>query len=56
MAEEARSQMNGQLFQELQQASRLAARQEMKVKVDYNRARAAIGLEPIEPAGGKAKK
>ena len=58
MAEDARGQMNGQLFQELQQASRLAAREEMKVKVDYDRARAAIGLEPAEApdAKGKAKK
>lgn len=55
MAEDARSQMNNQLFGEIQQASRLAARQEMKVKIDYNRARAAIGLEPVEPPAAKGK-
>jgi hypothetical protein len=50
--------MNQQLMRELQEASRGAAREAMKVKVDYNRARSAIGLEPVQaPADkGAAKK
>lgn len=55
MAEQARAQMNEQLFRELEQSARTAARADMKVKVDYNRARAAIGLEPIETAAPKGK-
>lgn len=55
MAEAARNQMNVAMFGEMEQAARLAARQKVKVKVDYARARAAIGLEPQEaPKAGKA--
>jgi peptidyl-prolyl cis-trans isomerase D len=58
MTEEARPQMTVALFRELEETARTSARQEMKVKVSEARARAALGLEPLEPAKapGKAEK
>jgi peptidyl-prolyl cis-trans isomerase D len=58
MTEAARPQMTVELFRELEETARSAARQEMKVRVSETRARAALGLEPLEPAkaGGKAEK
>jgi len=56
MAEDARTQMNSQLFREAEEAARAAARAKMKVQIDYNRARTALGLEPVETPAGKAKK
>jgi peptidyl-prolyl cis-trans isomerase D len=59
MTEEARPQMTMALFRELGDAARVSARQDLKVKTDYTRARAAIGLQPVEEAPpaktGKAK-
>jgi peptidyl-prolyl cis-trans isomerase D len=54
-SEQARPQMTSTVFRELGEALQGAARQKMKVKVDYNRARAAIGLAPLD-ASGKPEK
>jgi hypothetical protein len=54
MAERARNQMNASLFDELQQAAVTSARERMKPKVDYAKARLALGLEPEEPKKGAA--
>lgn len=60
ISEQARAQMSTELYGELVQAARAAARKKVKVTTDYARARAAIGLEPEtaaapgEPAAGKA--
>ncbi|MET0273163.1 MAG: SurA N-terminal domain-containing protein [Phenylobacterium sp.] len=58
MTEAARPQMTAELFRELEETARSAARQEMKVRISETRARAALGLEPLEPAkaAGKAEK
>jgi peptidyl-prolyl cis-trans isomerase D len=51
-----RDQMSMELFRELEESSRLAARRAMKVKVDESRARAALGLDPAaQPPAGKAE-
>jgi peptidyl-prolyl cis-trans isomerase D len=47
MTEQTRPQMTQTLFRELGGAAEQAARQKMKVRVDYNRAREALGLPPI---------
>ena len=55
MAEQARPQMTSTVFREIGESAQAAARQKMKVKVDYARARAAIGLPPVEAAGKPEK-
>jgi peptidyl-prolyl cis-trans isomerase D len=60
MAEEMRPQMSVAFYREIAETARFAARQKVKVTVDAARARAAIGLEPIDTkaakAGAKAEK
>jgi peptidyl-prolyl cis-trans isomerase D len=51
----ARPQMSQTIAQELMESAQAAARAKVKPKLDYNGARAAIGLPPIE-ANGKAEK
>jgi len=46
-AEQSRPQMSQTVFRELGEAAEQAARVKVKVKVDYNRAREAIGLQPL---------
>ena len=48
MAEDMRPQMSVSLFRELADTARFASRQKVKVTVDAARARAAIGLEPVD--------
>lgn len=55
MAEEARPQMTLTLFRELGESAHVAARAKLKVKEDINRARAAIGLEPLFAKGAPEK-
>jgi peptidyl-prolyl cis-trans isomerase D len=55
MVEDARPQLTLNMFQEIGESARQAARKEVKVKVNPNRARAALGLEPLASEGdGKA--
>jgi len=56
MTEETRPQMTMALFRELGESARTAAAQELKVKTDYTRARAAIGLQPVEAPEAKTGK
>ena len=57
MAEDARLQMTQTIFKEMGQSAHASARATLKVKIDTNRARVALGLEPIDPkAAGKAAK
>jgi peptidyl-prolyl cis-trans isomerase D len=51
MAEQARPQMTETVFREIGDSVQAAARQKMKVKIDYNRARIAIGLPPLNAKG-----
>jgi peptidyl-prolyl cis-trans isomerase D len=60
--EQIRPQMSAAYVREVGEAAHLAARQKIKVTMDANKAREAIGLEPIDPkaavkpgakAGGK---
>ena len=53
MAEEMRPQMSVALYRELADSARGYARQKIKVTVDPARARAALGLEPLETKGAK---
>jgi peptidyl-prolyl cis-trans isomerase D len=56
MVQDARPQMTMGLFREIGESARRAARSEVKVKVYPDRARAALGLEPLdEKAGGAGK-
>jgi peptidyl-prolyl cis-trans isomerase D len=48
-AEQIRPQMSAGFYREIAESAHLAARQRMKVVIDTNRAREAIGLEPIDP-------
>ena len=56
-AEQMRPQMSSGFIRELGESAHVAARHEIKVVVDANKAREAIGLEPIDPkaavVGGK---
>jgi peptidyl-prolyl cis-trans isomerase D len=56
-AEQVRPQMTSTVFGEIGASAQVAARQKMKVKIDYERARAAIGLPPLagKDAAGKAE-
>ena len=51
MAESARSQMTTAYIREVEIAARTAARAKIKVEVDEERARGALGLEPAGKAG-----
>jgi peptidyl-prolyl cis-trans isomerase D len=48
MAEDMRPQMSVALYRELADSARNAARQKIKVTIDPARARAALGLEPLD--------
>ena len=50
-AEQARPQMTSAVFREIGESAQTAARAKMKVKVDYNRARVAIGLPALDASG-----
>jgi len=50
-AEQMRPQMTSTIFRELGESAQASARRKMKVKVDYNAARAAIGLTPLDAKG-----
>ena len=56
MAQAARPQMSGAMFRELNETAVVAARQKIKVTLDINRARAVLGLDPLDPktTSGKA--
>jgi peptidyl-prolyl cis-trans isomerase D len=60
MAEQIRPQMTNGYYREINESAHLAARHKVKVTIDANKAREAIGLEPIDttttpkPVGGKA--
>jgi peptidyl-prolyl cis-trans isomerase D len=60
IAQQQRRQMAQTMFQEISEAAQQYARTSMKTKTDINRARAAIGLEPLTTTtatkGGAAKK
>ena len=60
MVEQLRPQMTNGYLREIGESAHVYARQKIKVTVDANRAREAIGLEPIDPkaaaAAGKAGK
>jgi len=56
MVEDARPQLTLNMFQEIGESARQAARKEIKVQVDPARARAALGLEPLAPQGKAAAK
>jgi peptidyl-prolyl cis-trans isomerase D len=49
MAEQIRPQMSQAFFNEMAETAELAARRKVKMQIDENRAREAIGLEPINP-------
>lgn len=49
--EQIRPQMNGGYLRELVDAAHIAARQRVKVTLDLNRAREAIGLQPLDAKG-----
>jgi len=49
MADDLRPQMSVAFFREIGESAHAAARQKIKVTVDTNLARQAIGLEPIDP-------
>jgi len=55
MTAAARGQMTSTIFREIGDSARVSARNEVKVKVDYNRARTAIGLEPVAAPGQPEK-
>lgn len=61
LTEQARQPMSMGVFESLMASARAASREKLKVKVDRNLARQAIGLEPLAEAGkgekaGKAEK
>ena len=53
--EDMRPQVTMALFRELGADARRYARTELKVKVNPNQARAALGLEPLDAKGKKDK-
>jgi len=55
MADNIRPQMTVAFFRELGEAAHIAARQQVKVTINTNLARQAIGLEPIDPKAADAK-
>jgi len=62
MAEASRSQLTQVLFREMAESAQVYARNKLKVKMDRDRARAAVGFEPLKPeekagkAGAEKKK
>lgn len=56
LAEQSRPELASTIFQELADAAQTAARDKLKVRVDVNRARAAVGMEPLEANGSAEKK
>lgn len=56
IAQQQGRQMAQTLFREMSEAAQAYARTSLKTKTDVNRARAAIGLEPLETKAGTAKK
>jgi peptidyl-prolyl cis-trans isomerase D len=52
MAEDMRPQMSVALYREISETARFAARQKIKVTIDAARARAALGLEPLDAKAG----
>ncbi|WP_331506201.1 peptidylprolyl isomerase [Phenylobacterium sp.] len=56
MAEDLRPQMTQAFYRELGESAHVSARQKIKVTIDTNRAREAIGLEPIDPKAAAAKR
>jgi peptidyl-prolyl cis-trans isomerase D len=55
LTEEARPQMSMAVFRELGESARRAARDQVKIKVNPNAARSAIGLEPLATDKTKGK-
>ncbi|MFL5298241.1 MAG: SurA N-terminal domain-containing protein [Phenylobacterium sp.] len=55
LVEQIRPQMSSGYFREVGEAAQLAARQKVKVTIDANKAREAIGLEPIDPKAAAGK-
>jgi peptidyl-prolyl cis-trans isomerase D len=51
MTEQARPQMTATVFREVGESAQAAARRAVKVRIDYNRAREAIGLQPLDAKG-----
>jgi len=56
LAEQSRGELASTMFREIADAAQAAARDKLKVRVDVNRARAAIGMEPLETKGQAEKK
>jgi peptidyl-prolyl cis-trans isomerase D len=52
MAEDMRPQMSVAIYREIAETARFAARQKIKVTIDAARARAALGLEPLDAKTG----
>jgi peptidyl-prolyl cis-trans isomerase D len=50
MAEMSRGQLTQVLFREMAESAQVYARNKLKVKVDRDRARVALGFEPLTPA------
>jgi hypothetical protein len=48
-SEQIRPQMSQGFFREILESANVSARQRIKPTIDTNRAREAIGLEPIDP-------
>jgi peptidyl-prolyl cis-trans isomerase D len=51
LTEQARPQMTSTIFREIGESSAAAAREKVKVQIDYNRAREAIGLPTLTAQG-----
>lgn len=51
LTDQVRPQMTETVFREIGESAQAAARSRVKVKIDYNRARAAIGLPPLNAKG-----
>jgi peptidyl-prolyl cis-trans isomerase D len=56
MTEDMRPQMSVALARELAETAQFAARRKVKVVIDANRARTALGLEPLDAGKGPAAK
>ena len=54
MAQATRPQLTQTLFREIGADARKSARATIKPKTNANAARAALGLEPLDPKTGKA--
>lgn len=56
MAEQSRPELASTIFREIADAAQAAARDKLKVRVDVNRARTAVGMEPLETKAPAEKK